>query len=991
MKRAAFAASAFVIALVLLAVLLGPALVDTPAVRTEIQQRLSRALQGKVTWASLELALLPAPHGELRQLRVEIPGRVVAAAENVDVHLRLWPLLRGRAEISSFTLRKPSIRVSPGTEEGGVAPADPLATYRAVMDPVVRALRELAPQTVLRIEGGAFDPGAVRELDMEARTGADGVDFQLAAASARWKRGSIKGNLAYADLAAHARIEIDALHLDGDLPPANVRAELRTDGRTSIESDFEGSLGTLAAARGKARLPANELEADVSGVDLAQALAIARRKVPGLGAVESAEGKVAAKLSASLGPPWRAQVALAKSDAAVKVAQLPWKLSVHEARIALAPDQVRVDGLRGAIAESSFSHLALQLDLGAPMRVSAASGRATLKLEQWLPWLQAQFPLDEVTALSGLLDVTLNRLALRLDRPAEADFEVRAAPRGVSVGLKALPAMVRVTSGSLRVDPAATRLEKVAVGMMDARALVSGTVATKGPKIELALSEGAMGGQAVRWALERGKLPERLEPKTPLRFAARRVAWQGGALEADAQIDFDGGPQLGVTLAWTPKLLELRRLAVKDGVSDAVLGAKLAGNQIEASFSGTLEGRSIAALLRHPVSPSGTARGKLRVTVDRARPSRTFAEGRLQVDALDLTWLAGQRAIVEHVALDAGRELLRITEARLDWEEQRVRLRGEMRRTGKGPVIEAELDSPGLDLERLLPPAATDSAASLDESALWPLPVSGRIDVRSEFLQYRHHRIAPLEGSLALEPHRAHLTVKEARMCGVAFPLEVTVDPKETLAAARISMQKQPLDTVARCLTGDTVDVTGRVDLRADLRTHGKPPHMLRNLTGTAQLEVRDGTIKRFGVIGNILSLRNLASVTELKKEGVPYRRVTARGQFQEGHFMLEEGFFDSNTVRLAATGRIDMLGADSRLTVLVAPLTTVDRVVGAVPILGHVLGGTMTGLPVAVNGDIRNPTVVPLGPRAITESLLGIFERALELPGKLVVPPEAK
>ena len=88
---------------------------------------------------------------------------------------------------------------------------------------------------------------------------------------------------------------------------------------------------------------------------------------------------------------------------------------------------------------------------------------------------------------------------------------------------------------------------------------------------ELALSEGAMGGQAVRWALERGKLPGRLEPKTPLRFAARRVAWQGGALEADAQVDFEAGPQLEVTLAWTPKLLELRRVALKDAASDAVL------------------------------------------------------------------------------------------------------------------------------------------------------------------------------------------------------------------------------------------------------------------------------------------------------------------------------------------------------------------------------------------------------------------------------------
>ena len=155
----------------------------------------------------------------------------------------------------------------------------------------------------------------------------------------------------------------------------------------------------------------------------------ARRKLPGLDAVESAEGKLAAKVSASLGPPWRAQVALVKSHATVKLAQLPWKVSVHEARLALTPEHVRVEGLRGGVGESSFSHAALQLDLRTPMRVSAASGRATLKLEQWLPWLHAQFPLEEVTALSGLLDVTLDRLALRLDRPAEAGITLALVVR----------------------------------------------------------------------------------------------------------------------------------------------------------------------------------------------------------------------------------------------------------------------------------------------------------------------------------------------------------------------------------------------------------------------------------------------------------------------------------------------------------------------------------------------------------------------------------
>ena len=52
--------------------------------------------------------------------------------------------------------------------------------------------------------------------------------------------------------------------------------------------------------------------------------------------------------------------------------------------------------------------------------------------------------------------------------------------------------------------------------------------------------------------------------------------------------------------------------------------------------------------------------------------------------------------------------------------------------------------------------------------------------------------------------------------------------------------------------------------------------------------------MKRFALIGNILSLRNFASVTQMKEDGFPYRSITAKGYFQDGNLMLEEGFFDS-------------------------------------------------------------------------------------------------
>jgi AsmA-like C-terminal region len=165
----------------------------------------------------------------------------------------------------------------------------------------------------------------------------------------------------------------------------------------------------------------------------------------------------------------------------------------------------------------------------------------------------------------------------------------------------------------------------------------------------------------------------------------------------------------------------------------------------------------------------------------------------------------------------------------------------------------------------------------------------------------------------------------------------------------------------------------------------------VRGLTGSVESEVRQGRVKKFALLGNILSFRGLASLNEMKEDGFPYRRMIAKGRFENGEFLVDESFFDSDAVRLAAHGKVDLLGANSQLTVLVGLLTRVDRIAGAIPLIGDVFGGSMTALPMQVHGDIRNPVIVPLGPRAISSQLLGIFERTLKLPGKLVVPAQEK
>jgi len=266
--------------------------------------------------------------------------------------------------------------------------------------------------------------------------------------------------------------------------------------------------------------------------------------------------------------------------------------------------------------------------------------------------------------------------------------------------------------------------------------------------------------------------------------------------------------------------------------------------------------------------------------------------------------------------------------------------------------------------------------------------------VRAGHVTRQGLRVESLRASLALAQQRADLKVTEASLCGIAFPFSLSATPGGLDADVRISAKDQDLEQAARCLTDRGILITGRVDLEADLRARGKLGEFARAVEGSVRLRARNGEIRKFALIGNILSITNVKGVLDqevrVDRDGFDYRSIDVKGRVGGGRFTLDEGFLDSDALGLAATGTVGF-DYQSTLSVLVAPFSRVDRTMRGIPIIGYVIGGAFTSVPVSVSGDIRDPLVVPLGPRAVTNELLGIFERTLKLPEKLVAPLEAE
>ena len=130
----------------------------------------------------------------------------------------------------------------------------------------------------------------------------------------------------------------------------------------------------------------------------------------------------------------------------------------------------------------------------------------------------------------------------------------------------------------------------------------------------------------------------------------------------------------------------------------------------------------------------------------------------------------------------------------------------------------------------------------------------------------------------------------------IALPFILEARREAWSATARLSAPRQPVNEMARCLTGEHLQITGDAELALELRTQGRGRDLLRNLEGTGRFEARDGRIQKFELIGSILTLLNIEDLATTAKEaaegvtGFRYRRIAGAGRHEAGRG-LHRGF----------------------------------------------------------------------------------------------------
>jgi len=1008
-----------VLAIVLsIAAVLIPQWIDLPQLREQVVAQLSSYVHGTVTVQTLRLAVLPLPHAVLRGVGMSRPGTAEVKIASVAVYPELWPLLRGRLQPSTVKIVEPELsfelptRVAEGAA-GEASAADLGARLTALLASGGTALPTndltvTVERGQLRLTTTNTAALALTNITSRIHLHNQKADLELTGTSSLAERITLQA----AVTPSHARVDV---HL-GSIDVATVRAAVR-----ELANDVPVAGQVFAILRGghvtgltlHSEGPTLADLGNSDAFEIRGALAGAHVHIPGVDLdLQDLAGEVVVKDGALAGEHLVARLGQSRARAGTL------RLGLGAAPLSLNVETI-VDGdaaeLVLLLKRLTTGALPAALD-----RVSDTQGKVTGKLTLSGSTADVTVTVDvsqlqlstRVQGLKDRVQVAGGRLSYTTQHLVVSDLTVRAGGSKVSKlsfssDWAASPAALAVTAADADI----------------ALAEVYPWLATSGWFANVAWAPQALAG---RLQLESLQLNGPATAPAQWQFegtgAALDVALESQLLQkwtklrsgmslADARLvrDASGGFSLSgtfralddlhgtVELLWDTDELRLKRLTLRDAASTATFSMLLKHRVLDLGFDGTLGKSTLDQLLANHPFPGRELRGKMHGRLPLDEPVSATADGRLEATEVLLPTNGPKPLRAESLVIDAQGRRFAVHAAVVGEARTRLQVAGTLAPSSQGLVADLDVTAGALDwsiVESFPAPAPETGDRTPAADAI---PLIGTLRVAADSFTYDRFTWKPLHATVLLAGSATTMTVTDANLCGIAMPGKIA------LAADGFDVAVQPqahgaLDQMMGCLSEGKGLITGQYTLKGSATGHGRVAEISKSMQGEMTFETKGGRIYRTQVAKTLLSVLSIATgsvlnVTDMAKEGFEYEHITIDAVLRGRTLEVSKVVVNAPSAAMVGEGSVDIIDQTIDLTLLVAPLKTIDTVVKNIPLLGKAMGGTLVSIPVRISGPLSDADVTPMSPEAVGNRLRGFMERAVQLPGQIIeqMQPERK
>jgi uncharacterized protein involved in outer membrane biogenesis len=702
----------------------------------------------------------------------------------------------------------------------------------------------------------------------------------------------------------------------------------------------------------------------------------------------------------------KTHVDVSKSNMVARYRPIPYPLEIKRGTLFHDGKKIDLKTVTGKIGKSSFSGLSARLDWRKEPYIEAKSGMSRILLDEVYPWLMSYKRLSEglknLKSLMGAVEASALSLEGPVLKPKSWKFRVAGEVKDIAVDTTLLPKPVTVIRGGFTATPDKISVTDAQTDALGASLNVSGLVEgyQKGvDRTEMAFS-GTMKPEAIKWVSGIIHLPRELYIRSPVSIPHGNLTWQkGGGTTFSGDLAIANGPKISMDIMQDREALTVKELLVQDQKSNASITFNRKEGEIGLGFSGELHKSTLDLCLVENVCLEGWIKGDLQARVSIDQPARSIANGSVKAENIILPWILNVPTKIENIALGAGQDNLKVESAIVVLGDDRITLEGNVGATAEGFVLDMNLLANEVEWEHVRKVLGLDGEDGKEKEAKnakdsWDLPVRGVLRLQSGGFVFGGFNWSPFHADISIDRNKVSIDVKEADLCGsIASPGRVSVFPQEVQLEFKPAAKGQEFDATLACLANKKGLMVGKFDFDGEVTGRGKQEEVKKFLRGDLKLTAGEGRIYRANMLAKIFAILNVTEIfrgqlPDLRQEGFAYRSITAKGSLKDGKVILSEVIVDGSSMKIFSEGDINLMDKKLDLRVAVAPFKTVDFIVNNIPFVGYILGGSLVSIPMSIKGDWTDPAVSPLSTAsAIGSGLLGIIERTVKLPVKVIEP----
>ena len=735
----------------------------------------------------------------------------------------------------------------------------------------------------------------------------------------------------------------------------------------------------------------------------------------------------------------RAGVEVTQLLANLHYSRLPYPIKVNGGRFHFASNRIEIRNFNAEIGNSSFSQLSAAVDWTLAPAFQTVFQAVRIDLAQLHAWLQSfeslKAGLRDIRSLEGILAAEALDIQGPILHPRNWRFQTRGTVDKLSLTSSRLPQILKIERGTFTCREKQLDFSNVDASMGKSSLVgVNGSV-NWGKNTTVAAAAGAsvINLEDLNPMLAPYKnISNPLKRFRPLKgsLAFERLAYSGpaaGSTSVSAVVKqltlhshrFPGALRVNRgQLAWRNGRLDLKNIEAafgKSWISRLSAGFKtdrnaafdlhcgmlrLAAGEIHAFVSSFEE-------LQGPVQDFSTPQGILTLAdFDLRGPLYKPAAWRFASTGKMQNIVVSSEAFAEPLTVNSGgfelsteisgghvRRKITVDPTRLTWKERPLTLAGAVHLAENETLLTLSIDAEGPEwnqISRLLDYIGRRKATPAEDGR--PSSLRGKIRISARNFYYDSITVKPLEAEVELQPARTVIKVNNADVCGISLKGLVNLSDQTLDLYFVPAAAGHNLDATLACLTAKKSLATGTYNFSGEIMAKTKPEALSHALSGKLSFAAEKGRIYRFGLLAKLLAILNVTEiyrgqVPDLTGEGFAYHSMSASAKLQGGKIIMEDCNIDGASMGIACKGDIDLVRRELDLVILVAPFKTVDRIVDIIPLLGSVLGGKLISIPFQAKGNLEDPDVYPLPPKAVGSGLLGILERTLKLPLTIIQP----